>query len=171
MLEAQQCTFWTLVISHRNFVFLLIMRDFACSWISEQPILLRGLFCRDANNTETVLFTMFFPFVLYGHHAEECNMTGPIAHEANRCTYWTSCTGLSWKRPFLSIIRNFGYSWLTDMRILVGRVLHTGTEITLKMSYSDCFWFSFCQGYMVKKRRHYSAEGAALHMFHGHYST
>ena len=30
---------------------------------------------RDANNTETVLFTIFFAFVLYGHKAGECNMT------------------------------------------------------------------------------------------------
>ena len=32
-------------------------------------------------------------------------------------------------------MRIFGYSWPTDMRILVGRVLHIGTESTLKMSY------------------------------------
>ena len=30
---------------------------------------------RDANNIETVLFTIFFAFVLYGHKAEDCNMT------------------------------------------------------------------------------------------------
>ena len=34
-----------------------------------------------------------------------------------------------------------------------------------------CFWLSFCHGYMVKKRRHNSGRGAALHMFLGHYST
>ena len=31
--------------------------------------------CRDAKNAETVLFTMSFAFVLYGHKAEESNMT------------------------------------------------------------------------------------------------
>ena len=54
------------------------------------------------------------------------------------------------------------------MRILVGRVLHTGTEITLTVSYLGCFLFSFCQGYVTNKRRHYSAGGTALHMFHLH---
>ena len=32
--------------------------------------------------------------------------------------------------------------------------------------YLGCFWFSFSKGYIVKKRRHYSAGGTALHMFH-----
>ena len=30
---------------------------------------------RHANNTEALLFTMSFAFVLHGHQAEECNMT------------------------------------------------------------------------------------------------
>ena len=38
------------------------------------------------------------------------------------------------------------------------------------MSYLGCFWFSFYQGCMVNKRRHYSAGGIPLHMFHVHYS-
>ena len=63
-------------------------------------------------------------------------------------------------------MRNFGY-----MRILTGWVMNTGTDIALKMSYLWCFWFSFCQGYIVNKTRHYSAEGTPLHMFHRHYST
>ena len=83
--------------------------------------------------------------VLCVHKAEECNMTWPIAHEENRCTFWTSCTGVSWKCHFLCIMRSFGYSSLTDMRILVGRVLHTGMESKLKMSNFGCFWFSFFQ--------------------------
>ena len=114
---------------------------------------------------------MLFAFVLYGHKAEECNMTLPIAHEANRCTFWTSCTGVSWKRHFLCIMRIFGYSVLTNMRIFFGRVLHRGTEISLKMWYLGCFWFSFCHWYKVIKRRYYGAQGIALHMFHGHYCT
>ena len=124
---------------------------------------------RDANNTETVLFTMSFAFVLYGHKAEECNMTWPLANEANRCTFWTSCTGVSWKRHFLCIMRNFEYSWHMQMQILVFRVLETGTESTLKISYLGCFWFSFCEGYKLNKRRHNSAGGIALHLFHKHY--
>ena len=68
-------------------------------------------------------------------------------------------------------MRIFGYSWHTDLRILVVRVLHIVRESTLKMSYLGCFWFSFCQGYMVSKRWLYSAGVTALHMFLGHYST
>ena len=55
--------------------------------------------------------------------------------------------------------------------MLVGQVLHRGTESTLKMSYLECFSFSFCQRYMVNERRHNSAKITALHMFHVHYST
>ena len=72
--------------------YLWIMSDIVYSWITEQPILVRGFLY-----TETVLFTMFFTFVLYGHKAEECDVTCPIAHEANRCTFWASCSGVSWK--------------------------------------------------------------------------
>ena len=70
------------------------MRDVADSWFTEQHILVRGPLCRDENITETVPFTMFFAFVLYGHKAEECNITWPIAQEADRCTFWTSYSGL-----------------------------------------------------------------------------
>ena len=82
----------------------------------------RSFVQRGANNAETVLFTMLFAFVLYGHKAYKCNITWPIAHEANRCKVWTSCTGGSWKCPFLCIMRNFGYSWLTHIQILLGLV-------------------------------------------------
>ena len=67
---------------------------------------------------------------------------------------------------FLSIMRNFGYIWLSEMRIFVGWFLHIGTEITLKISYLWCFLFSFCRGYIWIKRRHYSAGKTFLHMFH-----
>ena len=40
-------------------------------------------------------------------------------------------------------MRNFGNSWLKEMRILVGQDLHTGTGSRLKMPYFGCFWFSF----------------------------
>ena len=107
-------------------VYLWIMRQFA---YLAAHLGSRSFVHRDANKTETVLFTMFFAFLFYGHYAEECNMTWPIAHDTNRWTFWTSCTGVSWKRPFLSIMLIFGYSWLTDMRILVGRVLETGRKL------------------------------------------
>ena len=86
----------------------------------------RSFVQRGENSIEPVLFSMSFAFMPYGHKADECNMTCPIAHEANRCTFLISCT-VSWKRPFLLILRNFGHSWLTEMLILVGGVLHTGT--------------------------------------------
>ena len=98
-------------------------------------------------------------------------MTWFIAHGAYLCTYLTSCTFVSWKCPLLCILPVISYSWLTEMQILVGRVLETDMESTLKMSYLGCFWFSFCQVYMVNKRRHYGAGRYALHMFHGNYST
>ena len=114
---------------------------------------------------------MSFAFVLYRHKEEECNMKWPIANEANRCTFWTSCTGVSWERNFLWIMRNFANSSLTHMQILVGRVLHSGTVSTLKISYLACFGFSSCHLNMWTKRRHYSAGGIPLHMFHEHYTT
>ena len=91
----------------------------------------------------------------------------PIADESNRCTFWTSCKGLSWKRPFFWILRNFSYIWLSELRIFAGRFLHRGTDIRLRMWYFGCFKFSFYQIYMVKKGRHNSAGGTALHMVHG----
>ena len=108
---------------------------------------------------QAVFFSIVFASVLYVHKAEESSMSRPKAHQANRCTFWTSWPGVSRKYLFMWILRNFGYSWLTEMRILVGRILHTGAEITLKIWYVGCHWFSFCQGYMVNKRRHYSAGG------------
>ena len=89
-----------------------------------------------------MFFTIYFASVLYAHEAEELNMTGHMAHDENRCTFWTSCTVVSWKRPFLWILCKFTYSWLTEMRILLLRVVHTGTEITLKMGYLEWFLFS-----------------------------
>ena len=48
---------------------------------------------RDANNIETVLSTIFFAFVLHEHKPEECSINWPMAHEADRCTFWISCSG------------------------------------------------------------------------------
>ena len=103
--------------------YLYIFRDFAYSWITEQPNLVR-LLCRDANNTETVLFTMFFAFVLYGHKTEECNMTWAIPHEANRCTFSRSWNGVSWKRLSYPLLGTVGkrtnkarfYDFCTEVR-------------------------------------------------------
>ena len=54
-------------------------------------------------------------------------------------------------------------SWLDELYTHVGNY----TENVIFM----VFWFSLCQGYMANKRRHYSAELTAPHMFHGHCST
>ena len=42
-----------------------MMRDFAYSCI-----LVQGPMCKDATNTETVLFTMFFAYVFFGRKDE-----------------------------------------------------------------------------------------------------
>ena len=97
-------------------------------------------------------------------------MSWNIAHESNRCSFWTSCTGVLWKRNFLCIVRNFGDNWHTEMGFLVLRIMYTSTETALKISYLGCFSFLFCQVYMVNKWWHYNAGRTALHMFHGHYS-
>ena len=99
-----------------NVLFGMCFAFMMCSQTKTAHLGSRCFVQRDANNTESVLFTIFFAIVLYGHKAEECNITWPIAHESNRCTFWTSCTGVSLKRRFLSTMRNFGYSF---MRILV----------------------------------------------------
>ena len=92
----------------------------------------KSFFQRDVHNTETVLFTIIFSFLLYGPRSVTRQ---PIAHEVNRCTFWTSCTFVSWKRPLLCMMHNFWCIWITKRKILIGRVLHTYTESTLKMSY------------------------------------
>ena len=73
---------------------------------------------------------------------------------------------VSRKRYILPIMGNIGNSFLTDMRIVVGRVLHTATESTLKRSYLVYFSFSFRQRYMVNNRWHYAAGITTLHMLH-----
>ena len=101
---------------------------------------------REANNTETVFFTMFFAFVIYRPRSVTCLGTCNMPwHEANRCSFWTSCTGVSRKRIFFSIMRNFAYNWLKEMRFLFERVEHTNTESTLKTLYLGCFRFSFSE--------------------------
>ena len=92
---------------------------------------------RDANNTEIVLFTVFFVFVLHGHKAEECNLTTYSA----RSESVHILDKLHWCHGNVCIMRNFGYIWLSDMRIFVGQVLHICTKSTLQMSYLGCFSF------------------------------
>ena len=105
VLEPQKCTFWTWSWK------LLYVNN---AWCFLQ-------FCAETQITGKPWFSeCFFAFVLYGHKPEECNMTWPIAHEANRSTFWRSCTGVSWKRPFFFIMRCFGYRGHTDIQILVG---------------------------------------------------
>ena len=147
------------------------MSDFIYSLNTKQTILVAGPLCIETQITPKQCFSPYYSLSCCMRIRSRSVTWRPVAHEANRWTFWTSCTSVSWKRSFLFILPNFRYSWLTEMRILVGRVLHTGTEITLKMWYLGCFWLSFCQGYLVNKRRHYSTGGIALHMFHGHYRT
>ena len=65
------------LVVHGN-CYLKIMCDFGHSWITEQPIFVRGPLCRE---TEIVFFTIFFAFVLHAHKAEECNMTAYFARQ------------------------------------------------------------------------------------------
>ena len=141
-----------------------IMRDFAYILITEQLILVRfPSFLRDTYNTETVRLTMFFAFVLYGPRSMTWRT---MEHEENRYTLWTSCTDVSWKRPLLSIMRNFGCSWRTKMQILVGRLLHKGTEIILKMSYLVYFSFLSARDVWLTKGDTMEGGWTALHMIH-----
>ena len=73
VVEAQQCIFWTLVMETSLFVdnaWLWLQLDHGAAHLGS-----RSFVQRDANNTETVLFTMFFVFLLYGLKGEERNMT------------------------------------------------------------------------------------------------
>ena len=80
MLEAQQCTFWTV---RKWFMETSLFVDNAR--ISSQldhgvaHLGSRAFVQRDANNTETVLFTIFFVFVPDRHKTGECSMTVYIA--------------------------------------------------------------------------------------------
>ena len=142
------------------------MRDFAYDRLRSSP---SWFFVqREANNNKTALFTVFRFRAIW---TEEWNMTWSIAHEANRCSFWTSSTSVSWKRPFLCIMCNLDHNFHTEMRIYVAQVVHPSLEGTLKMSYLRYFRFSFCHGYMVNKRWHYSAGWTGVHMFHGHQYT
>ena len=96
---------------------------------------------RDANNTKTVLFTMFFAFMLYGHMTEECNISWPIAGEAVRCTFWTSCSGFI-KTSFL--VHN-AHLWV---HLACGEA-NLGSTSSAHRQTLGCFWYSFVPGYMV----------------------
>ena len=138
------------------------MRDFAYSWITEQPFV-----HREANHTETsfsacfsffapeyVLIIMFLAFVLY---TPRC-VTWPLAHEANLCKFSTSCTDLSWKRPVLCIMQTRLWVQLASGNASLFR---TGCPNRYRKFTENvifgCFWCSFDQERMVEKRRHYSA--------------
>ena len=102
------------VHGHRYF---LIMRDFAYDRLRSSP---SWFFVqREANNNKTALFTVFRFRAIW---TEEWNMTWSIAHEANRCSFWTSSTGVSWKRPFLCIMCNLDHNFHTEMRIYVAQL-------------------------------------------------
>ena len=121
---------------------------------------------RDANNVETVLFSMLFAFVLYGHRSEKCNMTahsarGESVHILDKLLWRVMETSFLVHNAFL-------YEHLANGDAILGwaRSAHRNGKYTENIIFRVLF--SFCQGYMVKKRRHYSAEGTALHKFHGH---
>ena len=101
-----------------EFRYFWIMRDFAHSLITEQPILVRGLLCRDANNTKTVLFKMFFAFMPYGQKADQCNMMMRIGVASLQDSL------VPWKRNFLWIMRYFLFlssiSWFQAENMLFG---------------------------------------------------
>ena len=118
--------------------FWWIMRDFAYTWIREQPVLVRGPLCRETQITSKQCYSVCFSLSCYMDIGPRSVTWRRIAHEANRCTFWTSCSGVSWKRPFLSIMRSYMNTWLTEMQFLVGRGLHTGMENTQKISYLGC---------------------------------
>ena len=89
--EAQQCTFWTLVMETVTCGYCVTLLTVGSR---RTPSWFQVNVQRDANKTDTVLSTLFFAFVLYGNKVE-CKMTWPVAHEGNRCTFWTSCTDVT----------------------------------------------------------------------------
>ena len=111
---------------------------------------------------EPVLIIMFLAFVLYTPRSVTW---GPIGHEANLCKFSTSCTDLSWKRPVLCIMRNFAYSRLTEMQIILD-----GLSTQVLKAHWKCHFGVFLM-FMVKKRRHFSAGKTSLHMFRRHWVT
>ena len=97
---------------------LFVDNALVCFQLDHRAAHLRTL-CRERQITPKKRFHPVFRF--HAMWAEVCNMPWRIAHEPNLCSVWTSYTGESWKRPFLCIMRNFGYNWHTEMRFLVER--------------------------------------------------
>ena len=153
MLDSQQCTFWTLVVETSLFVdnaWLCLKLDHGAAHLGY-----RSFVHRDANNTETVLFTTFSLSCCMGG---KCIMTWPMAQEANRCTFRTSCIGVSWKRTFLWILRNFRYSCLTVMRM--------DKFCTQFMPYSTSAWIH------IRKAKHTpNSTVSVLRVFFGYLSA
>ena len=146
------------------------MCDFGHSLITEQPILVRGPLCRDKNNNETVLFSMFFAFVLYGHKAEECNMTtysarGESVHILYKLHWCVMKTSFLFRKASLCLQLAYG-----DTNLGWTSSAHRNRNYT-EYVIVRVILFSFCQVYMVKKRRHYGARKTALNIFHGHWTT
>ena len=129
VLEAHQCTFWTL---HNWFMETSLFVDNVWLWSQlnhgAAHIVLNYYVQRDANNAEIVIFTMSVDFVLFGHNAKECNMTAYGAR--NESVHILD--KFYWCFMETSFLVYKGYSLFTDMRILVWRVPHSGTESTMK---------------------------------------
>ena len=119
--------------------------DFGHTLITEQNIFVLGPLCRD---TQISPKKSFSPCL---------SLSCCMGIRTRRVTWRTKGIGahsrevaLVWRKYHsLCIMRNFEDSYLTEIWILVRRVLHTGTEITLKMSHLGCFLFFFCNWYMV----------------------
>ena len=132
VLEAKQCTFWTLVKETSLFVdnaWLCLQLDHGAAHLASRSFV-----------QKKAVLSPCFPLSCCMFIRSRSVTWRLFVHDMNRCTFWTSCT-VSRKHPFLPKTQSFGYSWLAQMQILVGWVLHTGTEYTLKMSYLGCFCF------------------------------
>ena len=107
---------------HRN-CYLWIMCDFGHSLITEQPLLVRGPLCRETQIMPKPCFSSCLSLTCFMGISP-----GSVTWLILQRTKWMGAHSghvalVSWKRHFLCIMRNFGNSCLTDMRIMAGGVL------------------------------------------------
>ena len=125
----------------------------------------RSFVQKDSNHIETVIFfTMFFAFLLYGMISVTSR---PIANQANLCTFWTCCTVVSWKRPFLCIMSNLSTVCLRWCESWLEEFLTQVRKVHWKCHIAGVFAFLFARDIWTND----DTIGTALHMFHGHCST
>ena len=162
------------------------MRDFAYSWITEQPTFVPGLLCSETLITLKPCFSPYFS-VSCCMRIRPISVTwlgiwrtrridahpGQVALVCHRnvlsCGYCLTLGTVGLRRceslldAFCTQVMQYSTSEYTSLK--------QNTRQIERFRYLECFWFSFCQGYIVNKTRHYSAEGTPLHMFHRHYGT